>query len=189
MDELFDSDIKLAYPPEIYFIFERSDQTDLSKLISNRVIFPSIEICENWTKHQKNVSVLLFDNVAEDNYAGGFFVGENSEPLLCSLEDGVVYTSGQSMIMIHGDPLMRRVTEIIDRVVEAGIYKYWISLSMHQAKLYSRKIAIVHPRDGYYSFNLYHIQPAFYILLMGWCLSLFCFIVEVLYNLIFSKRK
>ena len=188
MDELFASDIKLAYSPEEHFIFENGDETVLSKVLRNRVNCPSLPICVEWAKYQKNVSVLLVDKNAEDNYAKGFFVGENSEPLLCSLEDGVVYTFGQSMVMFYGDPLMRRVTDIVDRVVEAGIYTFWISLSIHKSKLYSRKIAIVHPLDGYYSFNLYHMQPAFYLLLMGWCLSAFCFMVEVLYNRIFNTN-
>jgi len=83
---------------------------------------------------------------------------------------------------------MRRVNGIIDRVVEAGIYNYWISMSMEVIKLKSQKIALVHPLDGYYSFNLYHMQPAFYLLLMGWCLSFLCFMVELLHNCVFSKR-
>jgi len=91
--------------------------------------------------------------------------------------------------MLHADPLMKRVSEIIDRVVEAGIYNYWISLNMNLRKLYSRKSAIVHPLDGYYSFNLYHMQPAFYLLLMGWCLSVFCFMFETLYNRFLAKEK
>jgi hypothetical protein len=52
---------------------------------------------------------------------------ENSEPLVCWLEDGVVFKTGLSMIMFHGDPLMKRVTEIIDRVLEAVLYNCWIS--------------------------------------------------------------
>jgi hypothetical protein len=109
--------------------------------------------------------------------------------LLCRLEDGVVYTTGLTMVMFHGDPLMRRVTEVIDRVVAAGLYNYWITMRKHWLKLFSRKIAIVHPLDGYYSFNLYHVQPAFYILFMGWCLSTLFFLVEVLHNCVLSKRK
>jgi hypothetical protein len=93
------------------------------------------------------------------------------------------------MVMLHGDPLMRRVSEIIDRVVEAGLYNYWISFSTNILKLLSRKIAIVNPLDGYYSFNLNHMQPAFYLLLMGWCLCAICFMVELLYNRVLSKRK
>ena len=84
---------------------------------------------------------------------------------------------------------MKRVTEIIDRVVEAGLFNYTISLNMHLRKLISRKIAIVQPVDEYYSFKLYHMQPALYLLFMGWGLSFFSFKVEVMYNRVFTKRK
>ena len=72
---------------------------------------------------------------------------------------------------VYGDPLRRIVTDIIVRVVEAGIYKYWVSTSMKLCILHSRKIAIVQKLDEYYSFNLLHMQLAFYLLLMDWCLS------------------
>jgi hypothetical protein len=68
------------------------------------------------------------------------------------------------MIMFHGDPLMRRVTEIIDRVVETGLYKYWLSVEIDCQIIFVGKIVIVQPLDGYYSFNLYHMQTAFYLL-------------------------
>ena len=124
---------------------------------------------------------------AEGKCANGDYVGENSEPLLCRLEDGVVYNTGLAMIMFHADPLMGRVNIIIDRVVEAGLYNYWFSFRLYLIKLISHKIAIVHPLDGYYSFNLYHMQPAFYILLMGWFLSVICFMVELLYSRVLHK--
>jgi len=57
---------------------------------------------------------------------------ENSELLLCGLEDGVVYNTVLIMVMFHGDSLMRRVTEIIDRAVEASLYNWCISLCMHR---------------------------------------------------------
>jgi hypothetical protein len=123
------------------------------------------------------------------NYAIGDYIGDNSEPMVCRLENRVVFTTGLSMIMFHGDPLMKRVTEIIDRVVEAGLYNYWISMGTNKVKLLSRKIAIVNPIDGYYSFNLYHVQPALYLLLMGWCISVICFMVEMLCDRLLSKRK
>jgi hypothetical protein len=34
---------------------------------------------------------LLLDIAAEQDYVSGYFVGENSEPLVCSLENGVVF--------------------------------------------------------------------------------------------------
>ena len=128
------------------------------------------------------------DRIAEEQYAKGNFVGENSEPMVCRLEDGIVYFTGLNMVMFHADPLMKRVNEIINRVVEAGLYKCWISISDNNFKLMYRKIALSHPLDGYYSFNLYNLQPAFYLLLFGLCLSVLCFIVELLYNYVLNKR-
>jgi hypothetical protein len=188
MDELFASGIKLAYQTEYSYIFEIIDEAEASKVQRIRANCPSYNDCVNWAKHQKNVSILLTDMLAEENYATGVYVGKNSEPLLCKLEDGVFLNTGLTMLMIHGDPLMRRFNEIINRVVEAGLYNYWISVRINRIKLLSRRIAFVHPLDEYYSFNLYHMQPAFYLLLMGWCLSVLCFSVEVLYICVLNKR-
>jgi len=47
----------------------------------------------NWEKFQKNILVLWFDRVAEGTSANSNFVDENCEPLLCRLEDGVIFVS------------------------------------------------------------------------------------------------
>jgi len=188
MDELFNSGTKLAYGTSYSGYFDASDETKASKRKETFVNCPSFQVCVDWAKDKKNVSILIFDKDAEVNYAFGNFIGKNSEPLLCKLDDGVVYSYGQSMIMFYGDPLISRVSEIIGRVVEAGLYNYWTYLRMNWLKVHSRKIAITHPLDGYYSFNIYHMQPAFYLVLMGWCLSALCFMVEVMYNSLLCKR-
>jgi hypothetical protein len=189
MDEMFDSGIKLGFPPEYYFIFRDGNGTEASKVRRNHVICPSYAICAKWATYQKNISILVADMLAEALYASGDFVGENSEPLICRLEDGVVFNTGLTMVMLYGDPLMKRVSEIIDRVVEAGLMKFWISSRIHLSKVASRKIALVHPLDEYYSFNLYHMQAAFYMLFMGWGVSAICFMFEALYNRILIKRQ
>jgi hypothetical protein len=189
MDELFASGIKFAFRPDYFLFYQKGDEAEVEKVKRNSVNCRTYDDCVKWAVYQKNISLLLTDVEAEKLYASGlFFVGEYSEPLLCKLEEGAFFQNGQSMIMSHGDPLMRRVNEIIDHVVEAGIYNFWISLSMHRIKFKSRKISLVQPLDGYYSFNLYHMQPAFYLLLMGWCLSALCFMVELLYNRVLSKN-
>jgi hypothetical protein len=93
------------------------------------------------------------------------------------------------MFMFHADRLMKRPNVFIDPVVESGIYKHWSFLIMNHHKIKPQNMAIDHTLDGYYSFNLYHIQPAFYLLLMGLCLSVLCFVIEVLCDRVLSKRK
>ena len=63
-----------------------------------------------------------------------FWVCENFEPLLCMLEDGVVFITDPTMVMFHRDSLLRRVNEIIARAVEAALYKHWISLNIKKDK-------------------------------------------------------
>ena len=187
MDVLFASGIKLACDPDYSGILEIGDEREVLRLRRHLINCPSFKGCMEWACYHKNLSILLPDITAEYYYSIGDFVGENSKPLLCKLEDGINYPASTIMMMFHGDPLMRRVNDIIVRVVEAGLYNYWVSLEFNRYKILKSKIGLVHQLDEYYSFSLYHLQTVFYLLLMGWCLSALSFILEVLYNRVLSK--
>jgi hypothetical protein len=189
IDVLYESGTKLYYPPNFKFIFENGEGTEVSKVQKNLANCSSLWVCVDWAKNHKNVSILFSDLNMALYYAIGITLDENFEPYLCRLEDGLVYNDDLRMIMLQGDPLMKRVTEIIDCVVEAGIYNFWISKNISEFYGTFRKISHIHLIDGYYSYNLYHMQPAFYLLLMGWCLSVLCFMGELMYRRVSSKRK
>jgi hypothetical protein len=189
MDELFGSGMKLAYDPGHSCFFEFGDGTEVSNVIRNKANCPSFSVCFNWAKYYKNVSVFLPDFVFElVSYSGDMF-GDNGEPLLCRIDDGVFLKTGSVMIMFYGEPLLKRVNEIIGRVVEAGLYNHWYSLTLNQVQIYFQRKSIVNPLDEYYSFNLYHMQPAFYLLLFGLCLSVFCFVIELFCFRLCSKSS
>jgi len=60
---------------------------------------------------------------------------------------------------------------------------------MHQLNVLSLKISLFNPLVEYYIFNLYHMQHAFYRLLMGWCLSPLCFVLELFYNCVLRRKN
>jgi hypothetical protein len=188
MDELLASGILLLYDSKFNFLFIKDDKI-ITHIQTQHEDFAVWEFGLSWAIIHKNTSLFLEDMEAEIMFAFSTLNHENSEPVLCKLEDGMIYNDALSMILFHGDPLLRRVSEIIDRVVEAGLYNNWISLYFNQLKILAGKIALVHPLDEYYSFKMDHIQPAFYLLFIGWCLSSLCFIVELLYNRFLSRRK
>jgi hypothetical protein len=107
--------------------------------------------------------------------------------MLCKLEDALVCPASLTMMMFHGDTLMKRLNDIIDRVVEAGLYNYWISIQFNSYKISSRIIILVRQINGYYGFYLYHLQTVFNLLLIVWCLSALCHLFEVLYNRVLNK--
>jgi hypothetical protein len=184
MDQLLASGIKFAYDPLLSDYLLHPSDWEYKEIVKNLANCPSYAVCLNWAKNHGNVSIF----VNENNFYMFNFAFRESETLLCRLDDGVILPLILTMEMLHGDPLLRRVNEIIDRVVEAGIYNHWISLHLHQLHLHYRVISIVIPFEEYYSFNLYHMLPAFYLLLMGWCLSAISFVVELLYNHLVNKR-
>jgi hypothetical protein len=179
MDELFSSGMKLAYDPPYKYVFEFGDGTELSNVRRNKANCPSLEVCVTWALDCKNVSVFLPDNYFKMISANGGFVGENGEPLLCRIDDGVFLNNGAVMIMFYGEPLLKRVNNIFSRVVEGVLYNNWISKYLNQYKIEFPNTAIVNPLEEYYSFNLYHMQPAFYLLMICLCLSVFCFVIEL----------
>jgi hypothetical protein len=189
MDELFDSGMKLAYDPIHSTFFEVSNDTDVSMVRRMKANCPSYKVCAYWAMYYKNVSVILSDYEFQFQTKNGRWFGGNGEPLLCGINDGVFYSVQSVMIMFYGEPLLNRINEIFGRVVEAGLYNFWYSELVNQYKIAFQNIAIVNPLDEYYSFNLYHMQPAFYLLLMGLCLSVFCFVIELFCYRLLNKRR
>jgi hypothetical protein len=167
MDELFASGMKFAYFTEYNTYYNVGVESEVSKIYRNLVNCQSYWKCLRWAMYHKSVSILCYEDKAEFSYTSGKYVGENSKPLVCKLEDGVIIPVLSTMLMFPGDPLMRRVNVIIDRVVEAGLYNHWFSVVLSSRKARNKKIAIVQQFNEYYSFNLNHMQITFYFLFMG----------------------
>jgi hypothetical protein len=190
INEVSAAGISFFYKPEYNFLFD-GNETGLANVqiySPQDLYFEYILEIMKWASNNKNISLFFDDLWVESYYDTCVYGDQTCEPAMCKLEYGFVYNNRLSMVMFHGDPLLRRVSEIIDRVVEAGLYRYWISLETNAFTLISGKRFLFHPSEEFYSFNIYHMEPAFYLLLMGWCLSSLCFMVELLYDRLLRKR-
>ena len=137
----------------------------------------------------KNISLILDEVGIEEKFSSSSLMDENSKPLICPLHDGIVATLNYAMIMRVGNPLLERIDEIIQTVVEAGMFMQWKKLHFDKLKIQSRTIGRYSLLGDYYSFTLEHMQPAFYILLMGFCISTVVFLLELANHNILHLRK
>jgi hypothetical protein len=181
MDQMLASKIKYGYNPLFDCVYNESDDVHSSVILRNRVLCPIHAICVKWAYVHKNISLILDELSMEERYSGSSLMDENSKPLLCPLEDGVVMYGDSVMLMRVGDPLLERINEIIDRVVEAGIFMQWKKSHLERMKLRARAIGSYSPLNTYYGFAMKHMQPAFYLLLMGYVLSTSAFFIEIAY--------
>jgi hypothetical protein len=96
------------------------------------------------------------------------------------------------MFMAKRNPLLHRFNKLITRVFEAGLIEKWQNYFMSSSSLDDYPIDdyddinfsdfATNELNTYYStFSLIHLQVLFYVLLIGYTISIFVFLVEVLY--------
>jgi hypothetical protein len=73
----------------------------------------------------------IYDTNAEESFSIGGFVDEKSEQFLCRLDDGIRNMHGITMIMLHADELLRRISAVINLIVASCIHIFWIFLHMY----------------------------------------------------------
>jgi hypothetical protein len=181
------SKIKYGYHPILDDMFNETDDVNSHIILENRVRCPDGKVCLKWAEDYKNISIILEDADVEEKYSNSSLMDENTKPLICPLDDGFTITVNIVMTMSVGDPLLERIDEIIQRIVEAGIFMQWKKSHFDKIKIRSGKIHSYSLLD-YYSFTLEHMQPAFYMLLMGFCVSTVILLLE-LANHLFKRLK
>jgi hypothetical protein len=172
-----------------YDIFFNNDIESVESVIYRRAVrCPDRGTSFKWAATYQNMTI-LFDNLNMEICRDmGVMNDGNKRPLLCELEDGAVGNVDLVFLVFRGSPLLEFINGIIQHIVEAGILS-------HIKKRYFRKENIVSvfvstPTDDTYSaFGLRHLQTAFYLLMLGYVLSIACFLIEIMWHRYKSKER
>jgi hypothetical protein len=189
IDQMLTSKIKYGYPPGLDYFYEDNDDVNSHIIIENRMSCQNNSVCFKWALDYKNISIFLDELNYEEKCSTSSLMDENSKPLICPLDDGILITINHAMIMRVGNPLLGRISAIIERVVEAGIFMQWKKSYFDKIKIQSGTVHSYSLLDDYYSFTLEHMQPAFYMLLMGFCISTVIFLLELVIHRVIHLRS
>jgi hypothetical protein len=116
----------------------------------------------------------------------GTWTDENNRPLACDLEDGGVETSGLVFLVSLGSPILELINDVIGHIIEGGINTQLRNRDLYKAKLDS-KFNSPTSAETYYAINVGHMQTAFYLLFLGYVLSVVSFVSEIIWHLYISK--
>ena len=188
VEQMIKSEKKFGFIDEYDVFFNNDTESVESAILSKAVRCPDRGTNFKWAATYQNMTI-LFDNLNMGIFHDmGIMKDGNNRPLLCELEDGGVANVELVLLVYRGTPLLEFINEIIVCIVESGIFT-------HMKKRYFHRENIVPmfdstPFDDTYSaFNVSHLQTAFYLLMLGYVLSLACFFIEIMWHSYRSKGR
>lgn len=168
IDELLDSELKLAYVHELDYLYRDGNDARDQKILQKRKHCIDVGSCLDQAAVKGDVATIA--NSLDVSFRS------NNTHLLCRLEDDI-FKFSLAMFMAKGNPLLVRVDNIILRLIEAGLLHQW--LKDHETSVKRGR----HDDDKkYFVFAVSHLSAAFGCLILGHILSFFTFVCELLYH-------
>ncbi|PNF33399.1 hypothetical protein B7P43_G04160 [Cryptotermes secundus] len=189
VEEMLNAGMRFGFPPSYKMFFNDSTDSIGEAILRKVTLCPDEGICLKWASEGRNISTLRSDMTTEFMHSIGSSTDDNNRPLLCDLEDGVVVYFQAVMAVLKGNPLLEHINDVIDRIVEGGLFKEWKKLFFNHARVAKKAPSSYTLADTYLNISLIHMQSAFYLFLLGHAAALFSFVIEMVWNSRASKQR
>ena len=181
LEELIRSDMKLGFGYMDEMIYQERADSQARHIMAKKVECVAGDNCYIWAKKYKNLSILMSDLLYKFQSSKNPSYDTNSNSL-CHIEEGVVERGAIVMVLPKGSALLDRINDIISHVVEAGIFGEWVKMTDYTQMVKEKAFLPGGLSDEYHKLSLEHLQSAFYLLLLGYCLSFLIFVTEHIGN-------
>jgi len=186
-DELLDSGIRYGYADYYRYVIKNST---ISSGESNCV---NHNAClENVIKYGNFVTV---SNPFHVDYYRTNLSWHDSHLPVCTMEEDILKVS-IVMYLKKGHPLLERVNNVTRSMVEAGMMVKWKNELMYMTRIqsisyYGRDFATGSDDldSKYVPFTVFHLQSAFFVLLIGYFISASTLAVELIYYKFYAQHS
>ena len=185
-DELLDSGIRYGYADYYgHVIQDRTIRRGGSNCVNHN------ECLENVIKYGNFVTV---SNPFHVDYYRTNLSWRDSHLPVCTMEEDIMKAS-IVMYLKKGHPLLERINKVTRSMVEAGMIVKWRNEFMHMTRIHSISYYGTEFATGsddmdseYVAFTLFHLQSAFFVLLIGYIISVSTLAVELIYYKIYAQH-
>jgi hypothetical protein len=188
LDELLDSDIIYGYNPGLDIIFQSVPYPELSEFNERKKLRAD---CGDTTKCvERIITKGDIASIIVPMYAS-YLASEmgivDVNKIICSFDETIM-SAGVIILFKKGNPLLDRVNVLLRRCLEACFLEIRWSELQHRAHLKSWRKLQEDSSDMFVPFSVYHLMPAFVVLVVGNIWSSVVFIVELMRGSA-NKRK
>jgi hypothetical protein len=189
MEEMLKSEKHFGFNTLASFYFFTSPSDPVERTIKERMVeCPNQPTCFTWAVVYYNISTVIYDLDMETYRARGDWTDEKNRHLLCEIEGGIFGTSKFVMLVMKGAPFLKFIDDALSHIIEGGIFMHIKKRSFDKLKIES-KLDVPTSVDTYYVISIGHLQTAFYLLMLGYVLAVFCFVAEFMWHCYWSKKR
>lgn len=181
IEEMLNASKKFGFPPSYRIFFNDPTDNVGSAILRKMVLCPQESICLKWASQYRNISTLRSEFLTEYSHSIGFSTDENNKALVCDLEDGDVVYFEAVLAVLKGNPLLQHINDVIDRIVEGGLFMQWKKLYFNSARVATKIMSSSTLGITYLSISMIHMQSAFYLLLLGHAVAFLSFMMETIW--------
>jgi len=189
LDELLDSDVVYGYHPFVNLFQGTISYPQFVKFSERKKLqedCSDIRKCVERMITKRDIAsafpAMFAAYVARE--MGALDVGK----LICTLDE-IFMSAGVVVLFKKGNPLLDRFNILMRRYLEAGLLeRLWRELQ-HRASLRGGSRLREGTGDTVFAFSVFHLMPAFAVLLVGTILSSVLFIAELILNCLCKGGK
>ena len=188
VEEMLNSEMNFGLSPNYKRLFPDTSDTVDSAISKEAVECPDAHTCQIWASIYHNISTPLNDLYRGIDRGDGNMIDENNRPLLCELEDGVVKIVDFALLVKKRSYFFEIINDVISHIVEGGIFMQIKKMGFEKTEI-KTKFNIPTYDDKYFVFGVSHLLTAFYLLMLGYVLSVTCFLAEIMWHRYRSRGR
>ena len=187
VQDILDSGIQHGFHPALNVFFLDELDELLTKIVEHNEPCNNVEVCTQRVAQRGDF--VTIGNHDRMQYLNTYTtLDNNGKPLLCTFGDEVTQNS-KTFYVPRGSTLLHHFNRAITVAVQAGLVEYWLESELVTSRIKAAAIKKISPLDNYSVFVLTYLQPAFYLLALGYCLASFVFVVELRCYSTFTHSK
>lgn len=180
LTEIFNSGMEYGFIPQYDIFFAVNATPNFKNVLSQRKNCACERCCLHRLAYERDFAMLFSKVQYEYEVKYDYVDPETWKILVCAVPEAFLVFY-YSMYTPKGHQLLDRFNIVISRILEAGLYKEIKKFDVNLMRLKLEVRGEETHDDGFYQFTLQHLQVAFYILMGGQLISLFVFLLEIVF--------